>query len=158
MNKPSSNPVLGQLSELGKSIGQEAAKAPTDLIGSALETLGPSSPQSQKSSHAGQSGERPAGGGPQTPWHEIDRVDDRTRKKAIARAALAALAAPRRAEPSVYEQNMREEEQKREALKAQEAQTSSQLQPTASKRPRGDLYGAKKKQTKTEMGRDSKSG
>lgn len=132
---PQPGTILGQITEefgeLGKRVVKETVQAPKDIAGKALESLGTSSGKQQgKSSSA-----------------------DETIKKTMARAALEELAGknPPPKEPTVGEKIEIEERQKKELLAKQQAQAQKmQLPQSASKRPRGDLFGIKAKQSSAE--------
>ncbi|MCL4200491.1 hypothetical protein KJZ67_04115 [Patescibacteria group bacterium] len=145
-----SGSVLQQIGEsfedIGKDIARETVQAPKDIVGTALESLGVSSGQKKNPKQAAadpQSGQEnaPAAPGPS------DEV-----KRAIARAALRELSGQSQPkELSVWEKIQKEEEQKKEMEKKQKEQARKQALPQpASKRPRGDLYGKKAKQTSME--------
>lgn len=116
--------IIGQISEefgeIGKRVVTEAVKAPKDIAGKALESLGTASPKLQKSS-------------PQPTKSN----------EATARAALEEIARrrPKSKEPSVRERIEMEEKQKKEAeAKKQEQVTKMELKPTPSKPKRGNLF------------------
>lgn len=144
--------ILGQIGEsfetIVKDVARETVQAPKDIVGTALESLGVSSGQKNQkqsaasSQQAGQenSGEAPGPG----PSDEV--------KRAIARAALEELSGKSKPkELGVWERLQKEEEQKKEMEKKQKEQAARQSLPQSSgKRPRGDLYGKKTKQTNME--------
>lgn len=144
--------ILNQIGEsfeqIGKDVARETVQAPKDLVGTALESLGVSSGSKKPKASASanqQPGEEAAPGvAPAGPSDEV--------KRAIARAALEELSGKSRPkELSVWEKLQKEEEQKKEMEKKQKAQASKQALPQGtSKRPRGDLYGKKAKQTNME--------
>lgn len=149
--------IIGELGEIGKQIGTEVAKAPVDILGKTLESLGTSGgkKQGQKTNQAQQGGE-----GAKQPgkWEQIDTEKDPKIKKAIARAALQELIRPKsgQREPTVWERIQQEEAQKKEN-KAQQVQASASALPSGSaKRPRGDLYGIKAKRAGSEIGKNVK--
>jgi hypothetical protein len=137
--------IIGELSEIGKQVGQEAAKVPADIAGKALESLGASKSSNTQQAQPGKSN---------TAWEQIDVETDKKIKQHIARKALEELtngAARRPKEPSIWERlQMEADEKKKEAVAQQAAAAKQQLPVSTSKRPRGDLYGAKAKQTATE--------
>lgn len=146
--------ILNQIGEsfeqIGKDVARETVQAPKDLVGTALESLGVSS-GSKKPKQSASATQQPGqeGAGPETvpssgPSEEV--------KRAIARAALEELSGKSRPkELSVWEKLQKEEEQKKEMEKKQKEQAAKQALPQGtSKRPRGDLYGKKAKQTNME--------
>jgi hypothetical protein len=140
--------IIGELGEIGKQVGNEVANIPKDIAGKAMESMGATSGKpGQKSPMVSTSptGEKSA-------WETIDSEKDKKVKRSIARKALEELANReiKRKEPSIWERLQQEQEQKKNQLLQQKAAASQQLQPGASKRPRGDLYGAKAKKTTTE--------
>jgi hypothetical protein len=145
--------IIGELGELGKKIGGEVAKVPGDIIGQALESVGASTggkkTQGQKTT-ATQSNDN---GATKSAWDQIDAATDKKIKRQMARRALEDLlagAGKKQKEPSIWERLQMEADQKKKEDKAQKAAASQQLQTPTSKRPRGDLYGAKAKSTATE--------
>lgn len=144
--------ILNQIGEsfetIAKDVARETVQAPKDIVGTALESLGASSGQKkpkQSASASRQPGEEAAPGTtPSGPSEEV--------KRAIARAALEELSGKSRPkELSVWEKIQKEEEQKKEMEKKQREQAAKQALPQGtSKRPRGDLYGKKAKQTNME--------
>jgi hypothetical protein len=136
--------IIGELSEIGKQVGGEVTQIPKDIAGIALESLG------AKSSKA-----RPVQPGKSnTAWDQIDVEPDKKIKRTMARRALEELvqgSAKRPKEPSIWERlQMEADEKKKQETQSKQATASQQLNVPASKRPRGDLYGAKAKQTATE--------
>lgn len=144
--------ILNQIGEsfeqIGKDVARETVQAPKDLVGTALESLGVSSgskkPKSSASANQQPGAEAAPGVVPAGPSEEV--------KRAVARAALEELSGKTRPkELSVWEKIQKEEEQKKEMEKKQKEQASKQALPQGtSKRPRGDLYGKKAKQTNME--------
>jgi hypothetical protein len=146
-----SGSMLQQIGEsfedIGKDIARETVQAPKDIVGTALESLGVSSGQKKNPKQAASSdpqGSQENAPAAQGPSDEV--------KRAIARAALRELSGQTRPkELSVWEKIQKEEEQKKEMEKKQKEQARKQALPqAASKRPRGDLYGKKAKQTNME--------
>lgn len=122
--------IIGSFEDIGEKVFKEVVKAPKDIAGKALESLGTSSGKQQKSN-------------PQ----------DEVIKKATARAALEELSGmkPKPKEPSVREKLEMEEKQKKEMLAKKEADTKRmQLPQTGSKQQRGDWYGLRARQTAAE--------
>ena len=144
--------ILNQIGEsfetIAKDVARETVQAPKDLVGTALESLGVSSgPKKPKQSAAGsqQPGQQLSeSAAPSGPSDEV--------KRAIARAALEQLSGKSHPkEIGVWEKLQKEEEQKKETEKKQNEQAARQSLPqSSSKRPRGDLYGKKAKQTNME--------
>ena len=142
--------ILGQITEefeqLGKQIVRETVKAPKDIAGKALESLGSSSAKPGQTTASAKSDQ-------ETAIDKFTKESDAAVKKAIARAALEELAGrkPKEKEPSVRERIEMEEKQKKEMLAKQQAQAQKmQLSQSRSKRPRGDLFGVKAKQSSAE--------
>lgn len=144
--------IIGQISEefgeLGKQVVKEAVKAPKDIAGIALESLGTSSGKQQ--GNFTQSNTKPTEGGV---VDQFTNEKNQLAKKAIARAALEELAG-RPAIPkelSVRERIEAEERQKKELLAKQQAQAQQNvLQPATPKRKRGDLFGVQAKRSSAE--------
>jgi len=145
--------ILQQIGEsfetIAKDVARETVQAPKDIVGTALESLGASSgqkkPKQQSAASAGSPSQESTQGEAQTgPSDEA--------KRAIARAALEELSGKSRPkEMSVWEKLQKEEEQKKEMEKKQQAEAAKKSLPqSSSKRPRGDLYGKKAKQTNIE--------
>lgn len=142
--------VIGSFEDIGKDIVQEVAKVPKDIAGKALESLGTNSGkrQGQQGSTAAPSYTTKEG-----PLDQLDKTKDYHVKQTIARAALEQLAGrkPKQKEPSVWEKLQMEAEQKKKAATQQQSYAAASLLPqTAAKRPRGDLFGTKAKQTSAE--------
>lgn len=138
--------IIGELSEIGKQVGGEVAQVPKDIAGIALESLGAKS--------SGKTGNSTQQGKSNTAWEQIDVEPDKKVKRAMARRALEELtkgAARRPKEPSIWERlQMEADEKKKQEVQAQQTAAKQQLSTPTSKRPRGDLYGTKAKQTATE--------
>ncbi len=145
--------IISELGQIGKQIGTEVVKVPKDIAGKALESLGTASSKNPKGQTvvSGKPGEE---GKPSTAWEQIDGEKDRALKRHMARRALEELtsgAIAKKKEPSIWERLQQEQEQKKNVLAQNQAQQAAQSLPTGtSKRPRGDLYGKKAKQTATE--------
>lgn len=142
--------IVGELGEIAKDVGKTVAQIPKDIAGKALESMGASSttaPAGQKVQAASQ-----APGGGETAWTKIDSEKDQKIRRAIARSALEDLLTkrPKPKEPSIWERLQQEQEQKKNTQAQQQQVASQQLQPSSSKRPRGDMYGKKAKTTATE--------
>lgn len=140
--------IISELGELGKKVGGEVAKVPKDIAGKALESMGTSSGKT------GAAAAKTPGGTEiksDSMWDKIALEKDQKVKRSIARKALEDLVnkAPQRREPSIWERLQMEQEQKKQMMQ-QKAGSGSPLPMPASKRPRGDLYGAKAKKTATE--------
>ena len=138
--------IIGSFEDIGKDIIREAASVPKDIAGKALESLGTSS---------GQKTQKPVTNGP---WYQFDALPDKDIKKKMARNALQALLArlaSKPKEPTVWEKIQQETEQKKQLQQQQQVQANaSQLTKTASKRPRGDLYGVGVKKLGSEVGKN----
>lgn len=139
--------IIGELGELGKQIGSEVIKAPKEIAGQTLESLGGTSGKKQQSQTISgkQSESKP------TPLDQLDQ------KK--ARAALEYLAGkPKKREPSVWERIQKEEEHKKEQVAKQAAQVATTAPVfTPSKPKRGNLYGVSSKaslEKKTQVRQD----
>lgn len=142
--------IISELGELGKKIGSEAAKVPGDIAGKALESLGTSGGKKTQAATPQTSGEGAKGN---SAWDKIDAETDRKIKRQMARRALEDLSAgtgKKQKEPSIWERLQMENEQKKKEDTATKVAAAQQLQMPTSKRPRGDLYGTKAKQTATE--------
>lgn len=144
-----------ELGDLGKNIIREAVAVPKDIAGKAMESLGVSSGKKQgQQQKQGQQGQKVDEKGP---LDQLGIIKDQQTKQAIARAALAQLAGggQRQKEPTVWEKQVQEAEQKKEQARQQQKQASTQqLQAVSSKRKRGDLYGMKAKKNTMEVGRN----
>ncbi len=146
---PNPGTILGsftdELGDLGKNIVREAVAIPKDVVGTALESLGVSGGQKQKTQTAA------------TPDVTKKEPGEQKIKASIARAALQELAGvkPKQKVPSVWEKIQAEAEQKKELGKQQQQQVAAQQLPVVkSKRPRGDLYGMKAKKAGSEVGKN----
>lgn len=138
--------IISELGELGKKVGGEVVKIPKDIAGKALESMGTASGKAGTTTPKASPGEAKS----DSMWDRIGLEKDKKIKRAIARKALEDLInkQPQRREPSIWERLQMEQEQKKQAQ--QQAGAGSPLPMPASKRPRGDLYGAKAKKTATE--------
>lgn len=139
MNNNLPGQIISELGQIAKDVGKQTAQIPKDIAGKALESLGTSS--GKKATTA-----------PQNDWEKIHGEKDVKIKRSMARKALEALLKhePKR-EPSIWERLQMEQEQKKNMMSQQRG--ASPMQPLvmpSSKRPRGDLYGAKAKKTATE--------
>ena len=133
-----------ELGDLGKNIVREAVAVPKDVVGTALESLGVSGGQKQKT--------------------QTTAIPDVTKKEpgeqkikaSVARVALAQLAGgkPKQKEPTVWEKIQEEAQQKKELGKQQQQAAAQALPAAKSKRPRGDLYGMKAKKAGGEVGKN----
>lgn len=149
--------IIGSFEDIGKDIVREAASVPKDIVGKALESLGSSSGQkTQKPVNSGNP--RDSRNLENGPWEQFDALPDKDVKKKMARNALQALLARLAGKPkerTVWEKMQQEVEQKKQMQQQQQAQVNaSQLFKTASKRPRGDLYGMKAKKAGSEVGKN----
>ena len=142
--------IISELGQIGKQIGTEVAKVPGDIAGKALESLGTSSGKKPGSTLPPSS--MTEGSQSSTVWSQIDSEKDQQVRKRMARRALEEFSrgGSRRKEPSIWERLQQEQDQKKKEQQAQQQAQGQQLRPVASKRPAGDLYGKKAKQTATE--------
>jgi hypothetical protein len=146
--------IISELGEIGKKVGSEAVKIPKDIAGVALESIGASGSNKQGSAKifsSAATGE--AAKNPETAWEKISIEKDTNIRRQMARKALEELTkgmAARPKEPSVWERLQMEQEQKKKETIMQNVQAAQTLPMPASKRPKGDLYGTKAKQTATE--------
>lgn len=144
------NNIVQQIGEsfeqIGKDIAHEVVKAPKDMVGSALESVGVSTGGKKQNKQQG------SNKGPQTPEEQKVVQQDEETKRAVARAALEELSGKKKQkEPTVWEKLQQEEEQKNEQKKQQKAASAkASLPQVSSKRKRGDLYGVKAKKTAAE--------
>lgn len=131
--------IISELGQIAKDVGKQAVQIPKDIAGKALESLGATS------------GKTPAGDN--TAWAQIGREKDQKVKQSIARKALEELAGgkiTRPREPSIWERLQQEQEQKKHMQQQSAPGAMAPLPTSSSKRPVGDLYGAKAKKTATE--------
>jgi len=136
--------IIGELSEIGKQVGGEVTQVPKDIAGKALESLGVTGGKKPVKQTAKSN----------TAWEQIDTEPDKNVKLHIARKALEELtkgALQRPREPSIWERLQMEADQKKKEEIANAAISAKQhLTMPTSVRTKGDLYGAKAKQTATE--------
>lgn len=150
--------IIGSFEDLGKQVGSEVIKAPGEIAGKALESLGTSG-KSQKGQQSTSLPQMPAeAGGKPTPLDELGKAKDAKTKQAIAHAALEYLAAKPKHEPSVWEKTQKEEKEKKEQAQKQAAAAAMNAPiSTPSKPRRGNLYGIKEKaslERKTQVRQD----
>ncbi len=144
--------ILGQIGESFEQIGQDVAKqtvqAPKDIAQAAAESLGLTGGKKSGKQQQGKAGNQQNPEGTSAPSNEPSPEI----KRAIARAALEELSGKRKPkEKSVWDQMKEEEEQKKLLEKRKKEEARKQALPkSAAKRPRGDLYGKKAKQTQIE--------
>ncbi len=155
---PNAGSIIGgftdELGELGKHVVKEVVKAPKDIAGKALESLGASSSPKGQQGVAQSVTTKPEGA---SAVSQLDQTKDQQFKKTIARAALSEIAGvkQKQKEPTVWEKIQAETEQKKQTAKQQQQQASSQALPVmTSKRKRGDLYGMKAKKAGSEVGKN----
>ena len=141
--------IIGSFEDLGKDIARETVKAPVDIAGAMLESLGTAKGTGTK-------------GTPQTPTspvlnpekdsslEKLGKTDDAEVKKKIARAALEQISQKIQKEPTVWDEKNKEEEEKKKREKEQKELEEKQLQKGSQKQKRGNLYGVKQKQSPTE--------
>ncbi len=144
--------IVGQIGEsfeqIGKDVARETVKAPQDIVGKAMESLGVSGGKKNPKQQATQSGKPP---------NQEEEARSEETKRAIARAALEELTGkkPKEKEMSVWEKIQKEEEEKKQFEKKKKEEAAKQALPkSSSKRPRGDLYGLKAKKASAEMSRN----
>jgi hypothetical protein len=144
--------IIGELGQIAKDVGKQTIQLPKDIAGKALESLGASGGKKQ-----GAGVQKPVpqaeGGKSRSAWEQMTTEPDQAIRRQIARKALEELAGGRikkEREPSIWERLQQEQEQKKQQLAQQKAQSAQALPNTGSKRPAGDLYGAKAKKTATE--------
>ncbi|MBI2404843.1 hypothetical protein HYV22_01535 [Candidatus Gottesmanbacteria bacterium] len=125
--------IVEELGELAGHVGSEVVKAPKEIAGKALESLGSKSGKKQQSQST-------TSGKPSETESKLTPLDQLDQKK--ARAALEYLAGNKKREPSVWERIQMEEQQKKEQAAKQAAQAAT-IAPvfTPSKPRRGNLYG-----------------
>lgn len=138
--------IIGEIGELAEKVGHEAAQAPKDILGGALESLGASAKGQKGQQATPASIKTEALAAKPTPLDEFGRAKDLKTKQAIARRALEYLAKGGRQELSVRDRLEREEAEKKhlEEKKAKES-AMAPLPASSSKRKRGDLYGVSAK-------------
>jgi len=144
-------PMIGSFEDIGKDIVREAVKAPVDIAGQALESLGTGKPTKQKSTTTkGSSGQV---------VEEIGQTNDQKVKKAMARRALEELAGgEKKKEPTVWDEKQKEEAEKNRIEKEKKEMALKQSLPTVSpKAKRGNLYGIKAKKMGSEVGKNVKA-
>jgi hypothetical protein len=151
MANPIPKPIIGAFEDIGEQIVHEVKKLPIDIAEQALESVGMNVGGKQGTTKA----QNPKPGTTQTEgsaYQQMDQTTDQKIKREIARKALEELiqSAPKPKEKSIWEKIQEEEAQKKEAQKQQQTQQSSQLPMPTSKPKRGNLYGAKQKQTAVE--------
>lgn len=131
--------IISELGQIAKDVGKQAVQIPKDIAGKALESLGATSGKTSA--------------GDNTAWSQIGREKDQKVKQSIARKALEELAGgkiTRPREPSIWERLQQEQEQKKHMQQQSAPGAMTPLPTSSSKRPVGDLYGAKAKKTATE--------
>jgi len=144
--------IIEELGELGKTVGGEVVKTPKDIAGRAVESLGATSGGKSKAAAVASAGANQEPG----KLAEFAAAGSLETKRAVARAALAELAArPKPKEPAVWERHEQEEERKRQQQTQAAAGAAAAVLPdTGSKHPKGDLYGIKAKRGAAEMSRN----
>lgn len=143
--------IIGELGEVAKQVGQEAAQVPVDITGKALESLGAKSGKTTPAKQPVSSSGEPS------VWEQMDQNQDHAIRRAFARKALEVLAGggARTKKPSIWEQLQQEQDQKKQAAAMQaQAARASTLPTGGSKRPVGDLYGTKAKKLGSEVGKN----
>lgn len=150
--------VIGSFEDIGKDVVREVASLPKDIAGKALESLSTSSNSKgqQKSTQlVGSNDARPKS---PDAFDKFDTGEKNQIRQAIARSALEALTErPKSPTSSVYEQNQKEIEQKKQLQKQQQFQNAKMVLPKVTgKRARGDLYGIAAKKQGSEIGKNVK--
>lgn len=144
--------IISELGQIAKDVGKQTVQIPKDIAGKALESLGASSTKTPGGTVKVQSNSPDME--PKTAWDKIGVEKDQKIKQSIARKALEELVSgviQKKKEPSIWERLQMEQEQKKNMLKQQSAPGGmTPLPQVSSKRPAGDLYGAKAKQTAAE--------
>jgi len=149
--------IIGSFEDLGKGVVHEAAKVPADLAGKALESLGTAGgrqgqPRAQTASQAGERSDEQ-----KTALTRLSEAQDNKVKRSIARAALTELAGEKAKpkEPSVWEKQQAEIEQKRQQHAQQQVQASKRELPKMWQRPKpGNLWQVTKQKAGTETSRN----
>lgn len=137
--------IIGSFGDIGGEIVKEAAKAPVDIAGKALESLGtPKGTQQQKKSSVPKPPSSEVGQKQQGPLEQLEQTSDEKIKRTIARKALEALTQKPvvQKEESIWEKKLREENE--EKIKQQEQAKQvvrNKLPEIKSKKRRGDLWG-----------------
>lgn len=138
-----SRQIIGSFEDIGKDIVQETAQVPKDIAGAALESLGASSGKKTTNSTQQQTSQTTK---QQGPLAQMEQTNDEAIKKSIARAALAQLAGPKNeAEPSIWDQKLREEAQAKQMEEQKKKAALGALPVIKGKAKRGNLYGVKQK-------------
>ena len=124
--------IIGSFEDIGKDIAHEVAQVPKDIAGKALESLGTSNQKNQKTNTT--SSVKPS-------------PEKQPEKPVVPREWLEELAGKnkKQPEPTVQERLQKEEMEKKEAAKKQQATLLTPLAPVSSKPKRGNLYGIKQK-------------
>ena len=148
--------IIGSFEDLGKQVGSEVVKAPTEIAGKALESLGGKSQKGQQAQVQSPAASETAK--QSTPLDELDKAKDQKTREAIAHNALQYLAGKQKQkEPSVWERMQKEEGEKKEQAAKQAAQASATAPvSTPSKPKRGNLYGISQKAS-SEKSRNARS-
>ena len=143
--------ILSELGEIAKQTGTEAAKVPSDVVGSALESLGGSSNTGQtrvsKSQPETHNPETPR---EKTPLETFQLTQDETLKRTIAREALKQLAGRYGGQPGpTVQERLAAAAQEEEEKKLEQIATAAQMAPLTAPRGkrRGDLFGIRGKQS-----------
>lgn len=137
--------IIGSFEEIGKEVARETVKAPTEIAGKAMESLGAKS---------GKQGQHPVNSGSPTDSRNVESGQTEKIHPAQARAWLEKTLGRKTGEKklSVWEEIQREEAQKKEQAQKQAAQASlTELPKMTSKPKRGNLYGIKQKRAAAEQ-------
>lgn len=141
--------ITEELGETAKRVVTQTVQVPKDVGQAALESLG----GVRASAQGGKTQQQKKTA---TPVDEFQAsVDPRTRRE-MARNALAYLAGDAKSkEPTVWEQQQKEAEQKKDFAKEQKAVTRrTELRPISTKPKRGNLFGVTKQRAGTETSRN----
>ncbi len=136
--------IIGSFEDLGKQIGSEVVKAPAEIAGKALESLGATSKGLKGQTTTSPMKPSELSNGKPTPLDEFTTAKDAKTKEATAHRALEYLASRgKKTEPTVRERLDREaaEKNKKEEKKLAAAAAFQPLVSPKGKRRRGDLYG-----------------
>ncbi len=126
--------IIGSFEDIGKGIATESIKAVTDVTGKALESLGTPKGKQQKPKND----------------EEDKKVD-----KVTARSALEYLASPKPKEPTVYEKNQKELEERNQLIQKQkEEKAKLELKEPTLTPKRGNLLGLTKQKAGSETSKN----
>ena len=159
--------IGSELGSLGKQIVREVAQVPAKITGMDAGTNEATGLGTGGKKQKGQKGQTRSSSQNIAPGEQIDsltaiRQKDEVEKQkqlAQARQLLQQFIRPdEQKEPTLREkQEMEELEKKKKEIEEEKEKAKKLLQPTAAKRPRGDLYGVKAKQFGGEKGKNIKA-